>query len=168
MRQVLAYLGVALLLFPSIPVFAVAMMVSRHTANEIKGGGGMTKCDYDKLAAGLNRLPATDIFAPLDIGPQILVQTPHRVVATGHHRGNLGMKDVIEAFISSPDKARAIVERRHATLLLLCPDLSEPANYSHANRKGLAADLLKGDVPGWLAPANSIAPGSHFLIYRVR
>lgn len=168
LRQVLAYLGVALLLFPSIPVFAVAMMLPRHTANVAKGDGGTTKCDYDKLAAGLNRLPATDIFAPLDIGPQILVQTPDRVVATGHHRGNIGMKDVIEAFISSPDKAHAIVERRHATLLLLCPDLSEPANYQHANPHGLAADLLAGKVPGWLEPADAIAPGSHFRIYRVR
>lgn len=168
LRQVLAYAGVALLLFPSIPVFAVAMMLPKHDAGAAKGDSGRTKCDYDKLAAGLNRLPATDIFAPLDIGPQILVQTQHRVVATGHHRGNLGMKDVIEAFIDNPDKARAIVEHRHATLLVLCPDLAEPANYSHANPHGLSADLLANKVPGWLAPADAIAPGSHFRIYRVR
>ncbi|WP_338467231.1 hypothetical protein RXV95_01355 [Novosphingobium sp. ZN18A2] len=165
-RQALAYLGVALLLFPSIPVFAIAAVLPGNEAEAATGASGTTSCDYDKLAAGLNRLPATDIFAPIDIGPQILVDTPHRVVATGHHRGNLAMKDVIEAFISDPAKARKIVERRHATLLVLCPDLMEPANYERANPHGLAADLMDHKVPAWLQPAN-IAPGSGFQVYRV-
>ncbi len=167
LRQGLAYLIVAMLLFPATPVLAVAAILPDDTT-AIKGTGYVTNCDYDKLAAGLNRLPPTDIFAPLDIGPQILVQTSQRVVATGHHRGNLGMKDVIEAFISDPGKARAIVKRRHATLLVLCPDIAEPAHYRLANPHGLAADLLAGRTPGWLEPADGLAPGSNFRIYRVR
>lgn len=168
LRQALNYLGVALLLLPSMPVFAIAALMPAKTSGADKEFAGTTACNYAKLAAGLNHVPATDIFAPLDIGPQILVDTPHRVIATGHHRGNLGMKDVIEAFISPADKAHAIVKRRHATLLVLCPDLMEPANYERANPHGLAADLMAGKPPAWLEPADGIAPGSHFRIYRVR
>lgn len=167
LRQMLGYITVALLVLPSIPVFAVTALMPGNAAERTTGESKATRCDYAKLAAGLNRLPATDIFAAIDIGPQILVDTPHRVVATAHHRGNLGIKDVIEAFISSPNQARVIVEHRHATLLVLCPDVPEADNYKKANPHGLAADLLAGKTPAWLEPAN-IAPDSGFDIYRVR
>jgi hypothetical protein len=123
-------------------------------------------CDYDRLARALRRLPATDIFTPLDIGPQILVETPHRLVATGHHRNVSGIHDVIAAFVLPADQARSIVARRHASLLIVCPDQVEPDNYRRFGPKGLMADLLAGRPPKWLTPID-LAPGSRFSAWRV-
>ncbi len=40
---------------------------------------------YDALR-GLDALPATLLFTPLDVGAHMLVYTHHSVVGTGHHR----------------------------------------------------------------------------------
>jgi hypothetical protein len=125
-----------------------------------------SQCNYPQVARALNALPATDIFAPLDIGPDLLVRSHHRVVATGHHRGTAGMHDVIAAFLGSPDQARPIIASRHATLVVVCPDIAEPATYAHYAPHGLMARLLMGKAPDWLQPAN-LASGSHVLIWRV-
>jgi len=41
----------------------------------------------------------------------ILATTPQLVLATGHHRNDAGMRDVITAFTSSDAKAREVIAR---------------------------------------------------------
>lgn len=185
-RRIAGYLGVVLVLMPALPAGAWTALTTRpepratnsEKGNPAKGNpatAGMANsvamrqslCRYDRAAAALQALPATDIFAPLDIGPDLLVRTHHRVVATGHHRGSAGMHDVIAAFMGSPDAARPIVARRHATLIALCPDIAEPWIYAHYAPAGLMAGLLAGHAPAWLEPVN-LAPGSHLKFWRVR
>ncbi|MGQ4828476.1 hypothetical protein, partial [Enterococcus faecalis] len=55
----------------------------------------MSRCRYAQAARALDALPPTDLFAPLDIGPDLILRTHDSVVATGHHRGSAGMRDVI-------------------------------------------------------------------------
>ena len=174
-RRLVGAATVPLLIFPGLPVLAAKSVVAAKdtskpaaanaNANQPKDYAA-SGCDYDKLAAGLRRLPATDIFAPLDLGPRILIDSPHRVVATGHHRGVAGIHDVIAAFIATPDRARAIVVRRHATLVVICPDQIEAYNYRNFAPKGLMAALMAGHAPGWLTPID-LAPGSQFKAWRV-
>ena len=170
-RRLLRAATVPLLIFPGLPVVAAESAVSAKDmgkpapANAPKAYA-RSACDYDKLAAGLRRLPATDIFAPLDLGPRIIVDTPHRVIATGHHRGVAGIHDVIAAFIARPDQARAIIARRHATLVVICPDQIEADNYRSAEPNGLMAGLLSNHAPAWLSPID-LAPGSQFKAWRV-
>ena len=76
------------------------------------------------------------------------------------------MRDVIDAFIGTPEQAHAIVRRRHATMVVLCPDINEPQYYADAAPDGLAARLLKGKPPAWLQPIDP-APGSHLRFWRV-
>jgi hypothetical protein len=170
-RRALRYATVLLLVFPGVPVVTVdaATQVaspSRKSAESAPQAYGSSECDYDKLAIGLRKLPDTDIFAPLDLGPRIILDTRHRVVATGHHRGVAGIHDVIAAFIAPPGEAKAIVAKRHATLLLICPDQIEADNYRTAAPKGLMAALLSNRAPAWLTPVD-LAPGSHFKAWRV-
>lgn len=149
---------------------ATAKVASDGTIKEVAGvkvgAIGMSQCRYDLAGEALNRLPATDLFAPLDIGPDLIVKSHDRVVATGHHRGAAGMHDVIAAFMAPEAEAHALVRKRHATLVVVCPDIYEPAVYASRAPKGLMAQLLAGKPPAWLQPVD-IAPGSHIKFWKV-
>ncbi len=151
-------------LIPALPVLAWTLA----TASPATGGAALasSRCDYAAAARALDRLPPTDLFMPLDMGPDILRASRQRVVATGHHRGAAAMHDVIAAFLAPPDEARALVQRRHATLIVVCPDTPEARNYRDDAPNGLMAHLLRGQPPGWLQPVD-LAPESHIRVWRV-
>lgn len=168
LRRVLGYCGVLLLLMPPMPVLLWGRIATLHTGNaNAASPPKVSGCVYRKAALALNTLPPTDMFLPLDIGPDILVRTNQRVVATGHHRGAAGMHDVIAAFMGTPDEAHAIITRRHATLIAVCPDIPEPQNYKYYAPNGFMAQLLRGQTPPWLERVN-LAPDSHLLFWRVK
>jgi hypothetical protein len=167
-RRVAGYLGLLVLLMPPLPQIAWARIAALRTGSTaIAGVPTVSKCRYREAARALNRLPPTDMFLPLDIGPDILVRTQERAVATGHHRGAVGMKDVMTAFLGTPDAARAIITRRHATMIAVCPDTGEPNNYIYYAPNGFMAQLLHGKTPPWLERVN-LAPDSHLLFWRVK
>lgn len=130
------------------------------------GALSISQCRYDVAGRALDRLPAVDIFAPLDIGPDLIVRSHDRVVATGHHRGAAGMHDVIAAFMAPAEEAHALIRKRHTALVVVCPDIFEPSVYAARAPGGLMADLLKDRPPHWLQPVD-IAPGSHIKFWRV-
>jgi hypothetical protein len=167
-RRVLGYCGLLIVLMPPFPVVAWDRLAALH-APPAAGSSvpATTRCNYVMAARALDRLPPTDLFLPLDIGPDILVRTHQRVIATGHHRGAAGMRDVITAFLGTPDEAHAIVARHHATIIAVCPDIPEPANYRYYAPNGFMAQLLRGQTPPWLERAD-LAPGSHLLFWRVK
>src|SRR3546814_4858733 len=70
--------------------------------------------------AALNQLPATTILAPIDLGAPLIFWTPHRLVATPHHRNKDAMADTIRAFLGDPAQAEALVRGRGATLIVVC------------------------------------------------
>lgn len=166
------------LLAPGIPAVAAMGAVNAVSAEAgsadtapsvagVKPGAiGMSVCRYDIAGRALDKLPATDIFAPLDIGPDLIVRSHHRVVATGHHRGAAGIHDVIEAFMAPEAQAHALVRKRHATLIAVCPDIFEPTVYATRAPDGLMAQLLHGKAPAWLQPVD-LAPGSHMRFWKV-
>jgi hypothetical protein len=172
------YAMVVSLLAPGLPVVLVMGALNPASANSASGGAvesvagikvgamGISKCRYDVAGAALNKLPATDIFVPLDIGPDLIVKSHDRVVATGHHRGASGMHDVIAAFMAPAEEAHALIRKRHATLIAVCPDIYEPAVYATRAPNGLMAQLLHGKAPEWLQPVD-IAPGSNIRFWRV-
>lgn len=168
LRRVAGYLGIVLLLMPPLPVMAWARIDALRTGNKtIAGVPTLSQCRYRLAARALNTLPPTDMLMPLDIGPDILVRTQERAVATGHHRGAAGMHDVMSAFLGTPDEAHAIIRRRHATLIAVCPDTAEPSNYKFYAPNGFMAQLLRGQPVPWLERVN-IAPDSHLLFWRVK
>ncbi|WP_353257946.1 hypothetical protein [Hyphomonas sp.] len=178
LRRLGGYIAVISLLAPGLPVILVTGIMNAASANAVASGKvqsvagikvgamGVSKCRYDVAGAALNKLPATDIFAPLDIGPDLIVRSHDRVVATGHHRGAGGMHDVIAAFMAPESEAHALIRKRHFTLIAVCPDIYEPAVYATRAPKGLMAQLLHGQPPAWLEPVD-IAPGSHIRFWRV-
>ena len=62
------------------------------------------------------------------------------------------MAKVIGAFLGDEKTARRLVTGSQARLLLICPDTEEMGVYAKAAPNGLAARLVRGDVPDWLTP----------------
>ena len=157
-----------LVLMPGFPSSVAAGLPDRQ---QIETGGvskiSASSCKLQSHAPALSRLPTGTIFAPLDIGPALLEATPHNVVATAHHRAAPAMHDVILAFTSPADRARQIIASHSADYVALCADLPEPGLYADRAPAGLAADLMKGRVPGWLEPVEFGAPPD-FRVWRVR
>ncbi|WP_174274823.1 AcrB/AcrD/AcrF family protein [Sphingomonas bacterium] len=98
-------------------------------------------------------LPATTILTFVDLGPRLISVTHHSAIAGPYHRGGAEILDVQHSFrAADPEVAHAVMRRHGATLLLLCPGLSESTVYQSENPGGFYTQLRDGKVPGWLAP----------------
>ena len=114
----------------------------------------------------LRSIPASTIFAPIDLGPAVLQRTSHSVIGTGHHRNVAGIGMVLRGFMAPPDEARRILASTGARYLLFCPALNEITRYRKIAPDGLGVRLLNGDVPQWLRPVT--VPGmTAMTLYRV-
>jgi hypothetical protein len=128
--------------------------------------GKRTSCPDRGSLRPLAALPAQTLFAPLDIGPDLLLDTPHSVIATGHHRNAAAMDRVIAAYLAAPEEARRIVLASPATLIVICPRLPEMGVYRKRAPGGLAARLVADRPPAWLVPVPQPA-GSQIRVWRI-
>jgi hypothetical protein len=124
-------------------------------------------CPTSADLAVLGRQAPGLVLSGIDIGPMLLVATPHGVVATGHHRNHAAMNRVIGTFAASPGAAEAIVAASRADFLFICPGQPELENVARDFPAGLSAALAAGRVPGWLEPV-ALPSGSAARLYRVR
>jgi len=150
-KRALALAAVALVLLPAMPVTLLTIAMPAKAASLPKSTRAST-CRLPEAAQALRALPTGEILAPLDIGPRLVYETDHSVVATGHHRGSEAMRKVISAFLAPEREAHALVVERGTKYVALCPDLVEPARYAANAPDGFAAQLLDGDAPQWLEP----------------
>lgn len=112
----------------------------------------------------LNRLPSSHIFASLDVGPRMLVNTHHSFLASGYHRNVAAIHDVIGGFTGPAEAARRIMIAQDMDYVLIDPTGNEAIIYSQHAPKGLMADLLHGRVPDWLEPV--ALPHSPYRMWR--
>jgi hypothetical protein len=166
-RRALALAGVAMVLVPATPVtlFTMAMPAKAEavSANTTRA----STCRIPEASEVLRSLPQGEILAPLDIGPRLVYETQHSVIATGHHRGSTAMRTVIEAFLGTESKAHTLVTRRGSSYVAICPDLGEPALYMENAPDGFAAQLVTGEAPDWLEPV-AMPDGVGFRIWKVK
>ena len=92
------------------------------------------------------------VMAPLDISPAIVESTKLTAVASGYHRNQEAIRDVILAFVSKPSIAKQIVQKYDVYYFLYCPNLAEMLVYQNSNESGLIANLESGSAPIWLLP----------------
>lgn len=171
-RKMAIAAGLIVVLLPAVP-FKLVRQIAEAT-NAAAGHAGQSgaimksSCDLRRSAEKLARLEPATVFAPLDIGPSVLQHSPHSVVATGHHRAEAAMKDVILAFTSTPEEARALVVGHRADYVVMCTDLTEPAIYIARGARGSLASVLRdGTAPAWLERVELGTPGT-FRVWRVR
>ncbi|RUW51929.1 GtrA family protein [Mesorhizobium sp. M1A.F.Ca.ET.072.01.1.1] len=119
--------------------------------------------DFSDLAG----MPATTVLASSNLGSPILMFTGHRALAGPYHRNVGGNLAMLDAFMGTPDAARAIIEREHVGLVAICRGNSEELSLAAQAPTGLAARLLKRDVPDWLE-LDSATANKPVEIYKVR
>ncbi len=118
-----------------------------------------SSCDPHGAMKRLNQLPPSRLFAPLDIGPSVLLSTHHSVIASSHHRAQEAMRDVIEGFVLPPEKSKALIDHYGADYVVVCTDLVEPGNLiKMGGETSLMARLEMGDPPDWLSPVEIGGP----------
>ncbi|RWB67011.1 MAG: GtrA family protein [Mesorhizobium sp.] len=119
--------------------------------------------DFRDLAA----LPATTVLASSNLGSGILMFTGHRALAGPYHRNVGGNLAMLDAFMGTPEAARAVIQRERVGLIAICRGNTEEISLGLDAPDGLAAALLQGDQPAWLELDQSTA-GKPIEIYKVR
>ena len=92
------------------------------------------------------------ILAPIDTGAHLLAHTHHSVLGAPYHRNNHGNRLVLDALLAPAAKAQNIVRASGAVYVLICPGQRQSAIVAERAPDGLAADLIAGRIPAWLAP----------------
>lgn len=164
-KRALVLAGVALALLPALPLTLFALAMPAQAS--VVARAATSSCAIPRNAGVLRALPKGEILAPLDIGPQLIYETSHTVVASGHHRGQSAMRTVIETFTGSAQSARATLAARGTRYVVLCPDLIEPGRYEDTAPAGFMAQLLAGQAPEWLEPVRVRGDGS-LEVWRIR
>ena len=126
----------------------------------------MTQCTDAADVAALNRLPQQTLLTPLDMAAGILFRTPHMVVATGHHRNAQAMSKTISAFLDTPAQSETLVRSLGGSMIILCPNAPDAANYALRPGNTLIRALLTGQPPAWLQPVD-LGPGVTLKAWRV-
>ncbi|WP_051273030.1 hypothetical protein [Sphingomonas phyllosphaerae] len=112
----------------------------------------------------LGTLPPGIVFAPIDLTPALLLDTPHRAVAGGYHRNAAAMARVITGFLAPPGQAQAAILATRSDYLAVCPGMQEMIAYRDRAPDGLWARLERGERFAWLRPVPVRGPA---LVWRV-
>ena len=142
----------------------LASSMPRNTVEELKAEAARDAADEDApecrdgaVLAALDRIEPSTLFAPVDLGPRLLVTTHHRVITGPYHRNDQAIGYVISVFESPPgeeDAAARTVRGVGADYLFVCEDTTRPLV---SRTGGLEARLLDGRVPDWLEPVDDPA-----------
>jgi hypothetical protein len=123
------------------------------------------QCQKPSAARALSALPdGSQLMVGLDTAPAVLVFTDLKIVASGHHRNQVAMADVIRAFIGSEADARKIYKARGIDYLVTCEGSYELQIYYGNAPNGFGSQVRRGDLPRWLVKDRAIEP---FSVYRV-
>lgn len=140
-----------------LPAFPAMLLASAMPARASLGGAPdapikAADCRVQDSGAALANLPKGEIYAPLDIAPELLLVSDHTVVATGHHRGHEAMKVLLETALAPEAEAHAMLAARGTDYVAICPSLGEARMYARIAPQGFVAALAKGEAPNWLEP----------------
>ena len=140
------------------PLLIGGTLMARDTASD-PGGQPLAGCNVREMAGYLesdpqwNAEPRT-LLTFMDIGPELLYRTRHRVVGTPYHSNGDGIYDG-HRMLATDDlaAARGLMEQRGIDLVLLCLSPPERSFYVRADGKeNLYKRLAEGNPPSWLVP----------------
>jgi hypothetical protein len=105
----------------------------------------------------LAQLPPGLVLNDIDLGPFILVHTPHSALAAPYHRMGYGIIAAHEALAASPDEAHARIQALGVAYVVLCRALAGNAVYAGLPSGSLRRQLEQGTPPVWLDPLQTDA-----------
>ena len=120
--------------------------------------GKAANCHAKSAIQALGLLGEARIMTGLDVSPSILQHTRLSIVATGHHRNQYAMKDVIQTFTGPPEQAAKIMARRHVEYLVGWDGSPELNYYTLRAPDGFWAKVQAGEDFNWLEPQPMIGP----------
>lgn len=164
LARVLSHAGAVLLFSPMGPLILAAMAVPA-TATPTQGAVGPS-CDVDCAAARLNRLPATTLMNPIDLGPVLIARSHHRVYVASYHRLQGPLADTIGLFLGDTANAQAFMRLHRLRYIVIAPGADETGVYVKKAPDGLAAQLVAGRPPVWLRPID-FGGGKALLLFEV-
>ena len=166
-RRIGLVVAILILLVPGAVVSSLLGFIpDGKVEKNVESKGTDNMCQSASSIRSLSALPKSNILATFDMGPTILAQTPHNVLASSHHRNERAMHDHIQIFRSVPDAAHKLLKERSISYLALCASETELGYYARKDPNGLWAQMAKGNVPPWLEPVGVMGQGIN--VWRVR
>jgi hypothetical protein len=110
--------------------------------------------------------PRGTVLTFVDLGPRLITVTPHNALAGPYHRNGRQIVDIMHAWRGSEANALATVRHYRVDYVLICPNLSESTIYRAEAPNGFYSQIVRGRVPGWLAPV-ALPEGSPYRMWRV-
>ena len=129
---------------------------------------GMRKTDLCIEGTAFKTLrtqPVGLVVGEIDLGPRILAQTPHSVLAAPYHRMSYGILAANEALSAPPGRDEQIARRIGAAYFVTCPARTRQFNHQ-LGPNSLQLRLDHGRPPAWLEAISP--PGDPLQAYRVR
>ncbi|KQN24434.1 hypothetical protein ASF00_16505 [Sphingomonas sp. Leaf34] len=163
--RTLATAGALLAASPGLVAGALFAATPGSTAHPSVTRSNAPPCQGVADVRALAQLPASTLFAPIDVTPEIVAMTHHHAIAGGYHRNTHALHRVIAGFTDTPEAARAAIIASSATYLVACPGAVEMDIYRDAAPGGLWARLDRGERFAWLVPVS--IPGSSVLAWRI-
>ena len=94
--------------------------------------------------------PRGNVLTFVDLGPRLITVTHHNAIIGPYHRNSRQILDVMRTWRGTPENAAETVRRYRIDYVLICPNLSESTVYAVEAPNGFYAQLVRGEVPGWL------------------
>ncbi|WP_219892592.1 AcrB/AcrD/AcrF family protein [Aquisediminimonas profunda] len=115
----------------------------------------------------IGALPKATVLTFVDLGPRLITITHHDAIAGPYHRNGDAILDIQHAFRGTPEDARKTARKHGASLLLICPNMSESTIYKSQAPKGFYMQLIAGKIPAWLEPV-PLPANSPFMLWRIK
>jgi hypothetical protein len=124
------------------------------------------RCPTLPALAPIGKLPPATFLTFNDLGPRLIATTHHSAISGPYHRAGAAILDTQHAFRArDPEVVRRIMQRHGATMLLICPGMSESTVYRSEAKDGFYVQLTNGRVPAWLTPV-PLPAKSPFKLWR--
>jgi hypothetical protein len=114
----------------------------------------------------LAKLPPGLVLSEIDLGPYVLVDTPHSAVQAPYHRMGHGILAANDALSARPGADETRVRALGVTYVLNCPARAQQLNHGGLGPDSLQVRLDRKAIPAWLEPLSD--PKAPLQIYRVR
>ena len=98
------------------------------------------------------------VLAPAELGPRILVSTPHSVLAAPYHRNNAGNRTALDALTGDEAVAFEIIKARAIDYVAICVGASSTQRLATHGSHPFVQQLLDGAIPSWLVPIGQVGP----------
>ncbi len=157
-RELIAALAVVAALAPFTAAVWAAEMPIAERADEKKQDGVVAKCNEAAAFAPLRALPTGRFMTPPDLGPFLLLNTNHSVIAGPYHRNNHGNRLMFDAFLAAPEAAREMLRAAGVNYVALCDAPNTVGELIQKAPDGLAAAIAEDKPLDWLRPIKADTP----------